>query len=186
MHNPTSGGGVLDKLRVLDRCVGNTGAGFVMVDGCTSFDADKAYKDSKLCNLLFARQLVALLSSKETAIPVITWSPGLVIPRSSDGFFRYSRQINPLGQLLFAFVARDLLRLTVPVESAGDLLVELIRGRDFNPGFHYWSNALKGRVHQFEATDPSAEASDQYLAAQLFERSSDLIKAALKESIIEA
>ena len=28
------------------------------------------------------------------------------------GFFRYSRQQNPLGMAAFAFVARDLLRLT--------------------------------------------------------------------------
>ena len=183
VHNPSSGGGRVGKPASLGSLHGlNNGRGFVMVDGSTSFDADKAYKDSKLCNLLLARQLVAKLNQNQTAIPVITWSPGLVIPHSSDGFFRYSRQINPLGQLLFAFVARDLLRLTVSVESAGELLVGLISRDDLGPGFHYLNNTLKGPgQHQFLDTQTSLEASDQSLAKDLFERSDELIRMALKE-----
>ena len=187
VHNPTSGGGRVGKPASLGSLHGlNNGSGFVMVDGRTFFDADKAYKDSKLCNLLFARQLVTKLNQNQTAISVITWSPGLVIPHSSDGFFRYSRQINPLGQLLFAFVARDLLRLTVSVESAGELLVGLISRDDLCPGFHYLNNTLKGPgQHQFLETQTSPEASDQNLAKDLFERSNELIRMALKESKTE-
>ena len=64
-----------------------------MVNGEQPFDADKAYKDSKLCNLLMGRHLAQL----HPQLPVICWSPGLVIPRGRDGFFRNSRQANPIG-----------------------------------------------------------------------------------------
>jgi len=59
-----------------------------MVDGERPFNADKAYKDSKLCNLLMALQI----HQQRPDIPVVAWSPGLVIPRTSEGFFRNSRQ----------------------------------------------------------------------------------------------
>ena len=38
-----------------------SGAGFQLLNGDIDFDADKAYKDSKLCNLLLARNLAARL-----------------------------------------------------------------------------------------------------------------------------
>ena len=63
------------------------GAGFEMVDGGSRFDADKAYKDSKLCNVLMARELARQLQSGGRPLPVIAWSPGLVIPKSPEGFF---------------------------------------------------------------------------------------------------
>jgi len=152
-----------------------------MVDGRTGFDADKAYKDSKLCNLLLGRQLVTLLSKTQVSIPVITWSPGLVIPRSADGFFRYSRQSNPLGQALFGVVARDLLRLTVSVDDAGALLDQLIQDESFGPGFHYWSNTLKGPGrHCFEATPTSDEAADLNLASDLVTLSNELIQTTMR------
>ena len=182
VHNPASGGGRVGQPAGLGSLEGlKAGAGFVMVDGRTGFDADKAYKDSKLCNLLLGRQLVTLLSKTQVSIPVITWSPGLVIPRSADGFFRYSRQSNPLGQALFGVVARDLLRLTVSVDDAGALLDQLIQDESFGPGFHYWSNTLKGPGrHCFEATPTSDEAADLNLASDLVTLSNELIQTTMR------
>ena len=178
VHNPTSGGGRVGRPAGLGSLEGlRSGAGFQLLNGDTDFDADKAYKDSKLCNLLLGRHLAARLEQEEHPMPVITWSPGLVIPRSSDGFFRHSRENNPVGQALFAFVARDLLRLTVSVDDAGSLLYDLIQDDAFSPGFHYWSNNLRGPGrHCFESTATSAEACDLALASALVILSDQLIE----------
>ena len=77
--------------------------GFEMIDG-NKFNADKAYKDSKLCNILFARKLSDNFIKKKLSIPVIAWAPGLVISRDNQGFFRYSRKYNQLGQILFCLL----------------------------------------------------------------------------------
>ena len=147
-----------------------------MVDGVSPFNADKAYKDSKLCNLLMALEL----HRQQPDLAVVVWSPGLVIARTSGGFFRESRQANPVGQALFGFVARDLLRLTESVERAGELLVQLITEQVQRPGFSYWSNGLLGPGrHQFEPTEPSEEASDSDQATMLWRLSNDLINASL-------
>ena len=181
VHNPTTGGGRVGKpadlgmLKELRR-----GPGAPMVDGESPFNADKAYKDSKLCNLLMALQI----HRQRSEVPVVAWSPGLVIPRTSGGFFRNSRQANPLGQALFGFVARDVLRLTESVERAGGLLVQLINEQLHQPGFSYWSNDLLGPGrHQFKPTEPSEEANDSDKATMLWTLSNDLINSALTPSI---
>ena len=178
VHDPASPGGRVGRGAGLGRLDGlRQGAGFAMVDGRSPFDADKAYKDSKLCNVLFARQLQQRLQEQGHDWPVIAWSPGLVIPRTSDGFFRYSRRHNEMGQRLFALVARDLLRLTETAEGAGALLAGLAadpaHGRG---GFHYWSNRVLGPGRRrFEAVEPSAEASDDAVAAALWRLSAELV-----------
>ena len=121
VHNPTTGGGRVGKPAGLGMLKGlRQGPGAPMVDGESPFNADKAYKDSKLCNLLMALQI----HRQRPEVPVVTWSPGLVIPRTTGGFFRNSRQANPLGQALFGLIARDLLRLTESVEQAGAIAGE--------------------------------------------------------------
>ena len=143
------------------------------------FKPGKAYKDSKLCNLLMALQI----HQQRPDIPVVAWSPGLVIPRTSEGFFRNSRQANPLGQALFGLVARDLLRLTESVERAGALLVQLIDEQLDQPGFSYWSNALLGPGrHQFKPTEPSEEAKNSDTATMLWMLSNNLINSFLTPS----
>ena len=57
-----------------------------MVDG-GPFDADKAYKDSKLCNLLFTAEASRRLAKKNAKATAHAFSPGLI--PSPDGFFRY-------------------------------------------------------------------------------------------------
>ena len=95
VHNPATGGGRVGQPAGLGSLQGlRQGPGAPMVDGESPFNADKAYKDSKLCNLLMALQI----HQQRPDIPVVAWSPGLVIPRTSEGFFRNSRQANPLGQ----------------------------------------------------------------------------------------
>ena len=113
--------------------------------------------------------------------PVLAWSPGLVIPRSSEGFFRTSRQQNPFGIALFSFVARDLLRLTESVQTAGDYLACLSTQKRYRvPGFSYYSNHLvRPGQHRFEVVDTSEEARDSTKAAKLWELSEALIQHSL-------
>jgi protochlorophyllide reductase len=49
-----------------------------MVSG-EPFDAEKAYKDSKLCNLLFARELSDRLQQRGSPVTVNAFGPGVVM-----------------------------------------------------------------------------------------------------------
>ena len=134
------------------------------------FNAEKAYKDSKLCNLLMARELERQLHDQDQSLPVLAWSPGLVIPRSTGGFFRDSRRQNPFGQALFALVARDLLRLTETPARAGALLAGLATtSPPDRVGFQYWSNRVQGPGQlRFGVSEPSVEARSDELARELW------------------
>tara|TARA_B100002052_G_scaffold294303_1_gene318867 strand:- start:825 stop:1820 length:996 start_codon:yes stop_codon:yes gene_type:complete len=184
VHNPSTGGGRVGRPAGLKSMNGlKQGAGFTMIDGVSSFDADKAYKDSKLCNLLMAKELHRQLQASNQSIPVVSWSPGLVIPRNSQGFFRTSRRQNPIGFALFALLARDLFRVTESLDQAGVLLSKLAIDPQFSePDFNYYSNRLlrPGR-HLFDKTQPSQEASDPNKAAELWSLSEALINATLRQ-----
>jgi protochlorophyllide reductase len=178
VHDPSTAGGKVGRPAGLGDLAGlRQGPGAPMLDGNSSFNAEKAYKDSKLCNLLMARELERRLREQRTPLTVFAWSPGLVIPRSDGGFFRYSRSHNPLGQALFALVARDLLRLTETPERAGTLLAGLASTSPPQAnGFQYWSNRVLGPGRlRFEASQPSAEACSDTLARQLWDLSAQII-----------
>ena len=178
VHNPSSGAGKVGKPADLGDLEGlRAGAGFAMVNGNPSFDGNKAYKDSKLCNVLMARELNRQM---ESAIPVIAWSPGLVITRNSGGFFRYNKRSNPLGMGAFAFVARDLLRITESVDNAGRLLAQLVNDSVIPTGFSYFTNKVVSfGGHRLEPTDTSAEGADLQKAAELWRLSEVLIERCL-------
>ena len=170
VHDPTTAGGKVGQPAGLGDLTGlRQGPGAAMLDG-GPFNAEKAYTDSKLCNLLMARELERQLREQGQSLPVLAWSPGLVIPRSSGGFFRYSRSQNPFGQALFALVARDLLRLTETPTRAGALLASLATTSPPDPmGFQYWSNRVQGPGRlRFEASQPSVEARCDDLARELW------------------
>jgi protochlorophyllide reductase len=180
VHNPKTGGGRVGQPAGLGTLAGmQQGAGASMVDGTSPFNADKAYKDSKLCNLLMGLEL----SRQQPQLPVICWSPGLVIPRTKDGFFRESRKANPFGQAVFGFIARDIVRLTERPERAGELLVSLVLGHHEATGMRYMSNhVVAPGKHVFQSTEPSPEASDIGIAHTLWKRSEELIKKSLKSA----
>ena len=177
VHDPSSAGGKVGQPAGLGDLAGlRQGPGAAMLDGGL-FNAEKAYKDSKLCNLLMARQVERQLRQQGQTLPVLAWSPGLVIPRGSGGFFRYSRSQNPFGQTLFALVARDLLRVTETPQRAGVLLAGLATSSPADPvGFQYWSNRVLGPGRlRFEVCEPSLEASDDELAGELWSLSAEAV-----------
>ena len=159
VHNPMSSGGKVGAKASLGNLSGLTsGSGFEMIDG-SQFNADKAYKDSKLCNILFAKELSKRLKKISLGIPVIAWAPGLVISRNSQGFFRYSRNYNPSN------------------EKAGMLLSELVYSSKYNENdFNYYSNKIisLGKF-VFEKTNISEEAQKEGLSNKLWELSKSLI-----------
>ena len=179
VHNPKSSGGRIGAPASLGKLNGlkKNKFGFDLLDGESTFNADKAYKDSKLCNILFARQLYRRIVMMGRDIPVIAWAPGLVIPRTNRGFFRYSRTYNELGQILFAFLARDLLRITESVENAGDILKSLIQDFSYKePSFKYFSNSLVSPgKYNFQSSEISNEAKNDRLGEELWELSSQII-----------
>ena len=177
VHNPMSSGGRVGAKASLGNLSGlKSATGFDMIDG-NEFNADKAYKDSKLCNILFAKELSKRLKRNTAQIQVIAWAPGLVISRESEGFFRYSREYNQLGQILFASIARDLLRITTSNEKAGMLLCDLVYSYKYdNPEFNYYSNRIisPGKF-AFEKTMISDEANREGLSRYLWDLSKSLI-----------
>ncbi|WP_114993163.1 SDR family NAD(P)-dependent oxidoreductase [Synechococcus sp. UW179A] len=178
VHNPGSGAGKVGKPADLGELEGlRAGAGFAMLNGSARFDGNKAYKDSKLCNVLMARELNRQL---DAAMPVIAWSPGLVITRNSGGFFRYNKRSNPLGMGAFAFVARDLLRITESVDNAGRLLAQLVNDPEIPTGFSYFTNKVVSfGGHRLEPTDTSVEGADLQKAEALWQLSAQLITRSL-------
>ncbi len=177
VHNPMSSGGRVGAKANLGKLSGlESGADFDMIDG-KQFNADKAYKDSKLCNILFAKELSNRLNKEKLSIPVIAWAPGLVISRDSQGFFRYSRKYNQLGQVIFATLARDLLKITTSNEKAGLLLCDLVCLSKYNiPKFVYYSNKIisLGKFI-FEKTKISEEAQIEGLSEKLWNLSKSII-----------
>ena len=178
VHDPKSPGGRVGKLAKLNGLKGIPSSNnFMMLDGSPDFSADKAYKDSKLCNILFAKELAQKLSINDLLIPVISWAPGLVIPKDKEGFFRYSRKYNEIGQVAFAFIARDLFRIAVDPSIAGDILYNLSDKDIYNvKGFKYYSYSNQGfNKHQLLEKCTSQESQDLSLSSKLWEYTCDLL-----------
>ena len=77
---------------------------------------------------------------------------------------------------VFAFVARDLLRITESVENAGRLLAQLVSDPEIQPGFRYFTNKVVSfGGHRLEPTDTSAEGADLTKAEELWRLSEQLI-----------
>ena len=95
------------------------GADFEMLDG-SPYNADKAYKDSKLCNVLFARELERRLEARGSAVTVNAFGPGLI---TRTGFFRYQ---NPIFVKLFDVATNDIFHVAETVDGGGDCLVYMV------------------------------------------------------------
>ena len=175
VHDPkSSGGNVGDKaglnnlLNFKDEITGKY----------LNFSADKAYKNSKLCNILFAKELAKRLQIKASKIAVITWAPGLVIPDEDLGFFRYSKKFNTFGYIVFSSIAKNILGISENVENAGELLSKIVFESDFNKNkyLHLSNKLVFYKKHKLVKSDVSEEASKSELALKLWNLSEELCR----------
>ena len=136
----------------------------------------RQYKNSKLCNILFARELSNRLKIKKRKISVISWAPGLVFPDKGLGFFRYSSKFNKSGYFIFSTIANKLLGISESVQDAGSLLYKIALDKSYNNiDYRHLSNQLISfRKHKLSITDVSEEASDPELATKLWDFSVNL------------
>ncbi len=143
-----------------------------------NFNSDKAYKNSKLCNILFAKELSERLQIKSSKISVISWAPGLVIPNENLGFFRYSKKFNIFGYIVFSTIAKNILGISENVENAGKLLSEIVFDPDFNniKYLHLSNKLVFYKKHKLFKSEVSEEANKKELALRLWNFSEKLCR----------
>ncbi len=173
VHDPKSSGGNIGKLAGLNNLVDFRKK---VTGQFLNFNADESYKNSKLCNILFAKELVNKLKKSSSKISVITWAPGLVIPNDNSGFFRYSKRFNLFGYLIFSKVAKNILGISESIENAGKILSEIVLDSNLNNiGFIHLSNKLVSfKKHKLVESNVSDEANSAVLASKLWALSEEI------------
>jgi len=177
VHDPESPGGKQGELATLGDMKGliDQGRDCEMVDG-GPFNADKAYKDSKLCNVLFTRELQKRLASNAATkdIVVNSFSPGLIV---GTGLFRDQ---NPLFTKLFDVAATNILKVGETPEWGGASLAYMATDvttkglfYDSPPGSSKYGDAAFGK--QFGPTNVSKEGQDDAKAKTFWELSAKLL-----------
>jgi len=175
VHDPNSSGGNIGKKAGLNNLVDFRKK---VTGQFLNFNADESYKNSKLCNILFAKELAKKLKLSSSKISVISWAPGLVIPNDDSGFFRYSKRFNLFGYLIFSRVAKNILGITESIENAGKLLSEIVFDSNFNNiGYIHLSNKLISfKKHKLVESNVSDEANSSELASKLWILSEEICR----------
>ena len=179
VHDPESPGGKQGIPATLGDLEGfsRDGVNFEMVDG-KPYNGDKAYKDSKLCNILFCRELARRLDQKN--IIVNAFSPGLI---TSGGFFRYQ---NPIFTKIFNVAATNILKVAESPQYGGAALaymttVDSTKGEfyDSPPGTSYKydsKNDFSGAFgKEFNVVQVSKEGRDAQKGRELWRLSEKLV-----------
>ena len=167
VHDPDSPGGAqgetatLGNLQGLENAVSSGTKQFDMVDG-QPFNADKAYKDSKLCNVLFTRELQRRLDADSSNnIKVNSFTPGLIV---GTGLFRDQNQ---LFTKVFDVAATKLLKVGETTSYGGGALEYMTLSTKVGQqkgGLYYYSEPGSGKYgdeaygKQFDVSEVSKEA----------------------------
>jgi len=175
VHDPKSSGGNIGRKAGLNNLVNFKEK---VTGKFLNFNADEAYKNSKLCNILFAKELENKLKKSSSKISVISWAPGLVIPNDDSGFFRYSKRFNQVGYLIFSKVAKNILGISESIENAGKILSNIVLDSNLNNiGLIHLSNKLISfKKHKLVESNVSDEANSPELAKKLWILSEEICK----------
>ncbi len=175
VHDPKSSGGNIGKKAGLNNLIDFRKK---VTGKFINFNADESYKNSKLCNILFAKELEKKLKISSSKTSVITWAPGLVIPNDDSGFFRYSKRFNLSGYFIFSKVAKNILGISERVENAGKILSEIVFDSNFNNiGYVHLSNKLISfKKHKLVESKVSDEANNSELASKLWILSEEICR----------
>ena len=172
VHDPESPGGKIGRGAGLGNFEGiqENGAEFELMDG-SEFDADKAYKDSKLANILFANELNRRLRLADSQINVVSFGPGLI---TRSNFFQHQ---NPVFTKVFDFAANDLFHVAETVSGGGDCLIKMALDPELeNKTGIYYNNDLGGDTgHIFHEAKTSKESMDMNEGKELWTWSEALI-----------
>lgn len=143
-------------------------APIAMVDG-KKFKPGKAYKDSKLCNVLTMRELHRRYHDA-TGITFSSMYPGCV---AETALFRHSY---PLFQKIFPWFQKNITKGYVTEAIAGDRLAEVVADPAYNKSGSYWSwgNRQQPDRRSFEQ-EMSNEALDDAKARKLWDLSAKLV-----------
>lgn len=139
-----------------------------MIDG-KKFKSGKAYKDSKLCNMLTMRELHRRYH-QSTGITFNALYPGCV---ATTALFRNSY---PLFQKIFPWFQKNITGGYVTEELSGDRVAMVVADPGFKTSGVYWSwgNRQKEGRESF-AQEVSNEASDNAKAIKMWELSAKLV-----------
>ena len=171
-HNPKELGGKIPPQPHLGNLEGFA-QGFksedaVMIDG-KKYEPVKAYKDSKVCNILTMRELHKRYHDA-TGITFTSFYPGCV---ATTALFRNHY---PLFQKIFPWFQKNITGGYVSEELAGDRLAAIVADPEFNQSgaYYSWGNRQKeGRSAFIQGV--SNEAGDDERAARLWDLSEKLV-----------
>jgi protochlorophyllide reductase len=139
-----------------------------MIDG-KPFKAGKAYKDSKLCNMIMSREMHQRYH-ETTGIVFSTLYPGCV---ADTALFR---DTPPLFQRIFPWFQKTITKGYVTQELAGERVAEVVIDPGFETsGVHWsWGNRQKPGRPPF-AQPLSSKATNQDLGRRLWDYSEALV-----------
>jgi len=167
VHDPTSGGGDVGAPATLGSLAGmrNDGTQFTMVDG-SPYDPDKAYKDSKLCNMLFMAEASRRYADSVT---VNAFSPGLIA--DPNGFFRNQNK----GFATVFNAITKVARVAESNEFGGSALAYLAVDPALVGKTGGWYDSAPPGKHQLAKHLPSTEAQNLEEQKLLWDLSSKLV-----------
>ncbi|KAJ6822710.1 protochlorophyllide reductase B [Iris pallida] len=142
----------------------NGSSGSTMIDG-GEFDGAKAYKDSKVCNMLMMQEFHRRFH-EETGITFASLYPGCI---ATTGLFR---EHIPLFRLLFPPFQKYITKGYVSEEDAGKRLAQVVSDPSLTKSGVYWS--WNNNSASFE-NQLSEEASDVVKARRVWELSEKLV-----------
>jgi len=175
VHDPSQPGGDVGSKATLGDLSG-LAAGFTrpvcMIDSVTAaYDPDKAYKDSKLCNVMTSLEMARRLAEAGGPAPITSnvFNPGLI---PTTGLFR---SLNPFFVLLFTALTRYVFRVAETEEEGGRRLAYMVAdpALDKVTGGYFTG---KPYSYPFQLATPSAEAQDQDKAKKLWALSEKIIQ----------
>ncbi len=170
-HNPDELGGKIPPRPDLGNLEGFA-EGFKdphsMIDG-KAFEPVKAYKDSKVCNVLTMRELHRRYH-ESTGITFSSLYPGCV---ATTALFRNHY---PLFQKLFPLFQKHITKGFVSEELAGERVAEVVAAPEYNQSGAYWSwgNRQKKDRQSF-VQKVSPQARDDENAERLWDLSAKLV-----------
>lgn len=170
-HNPDELGGKIPPrpdLGNLDGFAAGFKAPITMADG-KAFEPVKAYKDSKVCNVLTMRELHRRYHDA-TGITFSSLYPGCV---ADTPLFRNHY---PLFQKLFPWFQKNITGGYVSQELAGDRVAQVVADPDFKQSGVYWSwGNRQQKDRKSFAQRVSPQARDDEKAKRMWELSEKLV-----------